>query len=161
MWFRSTLVLFLVLLPNLAPPADSPRDTLALLNALRLDPNSVYPIATKNRIELHEADAVISLSDGKLAFFEPFEGHITGFVFSGVGHVLAVPRDPAEKQQIARFLGAPILDQQFFSGYFRFTDETAQDLLGQLQREGITPAPDNEFIVAWRPQLERFNPTHV
>ncbi len=159
MWLRSALALFL-LFPYSAIPPESPRETLASLNALRIDNQSVYPIASKNRIELHEADAIISFSDGKLAFFEPFEGQITGFVFSGVGHVLAIPRDPVEKQQIARFLGAPILDQQFFSGYFRFTDETAQDLLGQLQREDITPSPDNEFAAAWRPQLERFNSTH-
>jgi hypothetical protein len=160
MWIRSTLALFLLVLPCSAYSADSPRDTLAALNALRLDSQAVYTISAKNRIELHQPDAVISFSDGKLVFFQPFEGQITGFVFSGIGHVLAVPRDQAEKQQIARFLGAPILDQQFLSGYFRFTDETAQDLLGQLQREALTPSPDNAFVAMWRPQLERLNATH-
>jgi len=160
MWLRSAFAVFLLLLPFSVHSADSPRDTLGALNALRLDPQAIYRIASKDRIELHEADAVISFSDGQIALFEPFEGHITGFVFSGAGHVLAVPRDSAEKQQIARFLGAPILDQHFFSGYFRFTDDTAQDLLGQLRREDIAPVPDNEFISAWQPQLERLNPTH-
>ena len=160
MWLRSTVAVFFILLPCCVQSADSPRDTLAALNALRLDDQAVYPIASKNRVELHQADAVISFSDGKIAFFEPFQGQVTGFVFSGVGHVLAIPRDSAEKQQIARFLGAPILDQQFFSGYFRFTDDTAKDLLAQFQREDITPAPDNEFISIWRSQLERLNPTH-
>jgi hypothetical protein len=160
MWIRSTIVLIFVLLPISAHSSDSPRDTLAALNALRLDNQAVYTIAAKNRIEVHQPDAVISFSDGKFAFFEPFDHQITGFVFSGIGHVLVVPRDQVEKQQIARFLGTPILDQQFFSGYFRFTDDTAQDLLGQLQRESLTPTPDNAFIAMWHPQLERLNATH-
>lgn len=160
MWIRSTIVLIFVLLPFSAHSSDSPRDTLAALNALRLDNQAVYTISAKNRIEIHQPDTVISFSDGKFAFFEPFDQQITGFVFSGIGHVLVVPRDQVEKQQIARFLGTPILDQQFFSGYFRFTDDTAQDLLGQLQREGLTPTPDNAFIAMWHPQLERLNATH-
>jgi Peptidase family M1 domain len=160
MWIRSTTALIFLILPLSVHSADSPRDTLANLNALGLNTQSVYTISAKNRVEIHQPDAVISFSDGKLALFEPFEGQITGFVFSGIGHVLVVPRNQAEKQQIARFIGAPILDEQFFSGYFRFTDDTAQDLLSQFQRESLSPAPDNAFIALWGPQLERLNGTH-
>jgi hypothetical protein len=160
MWIRSTFALILFLLPFPIYSADSPRDTLAQLNALRLDPQAIYTITAINRIELHQPDSVISFSDGKLAFFQPFEGHINGFVFSGIGHILALPHDTAEKQQMARFLGAPILDEQFFSGYFRFTDDSAHDLLDQFQRENITPKPDDAFISVWLPQIERLNATH-
>jgi len=95
-----------------------------------------------------------------LAFFQPFEGRVTGFVFSGIGHTLALPRDPAEKQQMARFLGAPLLDQQFVSMYARFTDDTAQDLLSQFHRAALQPASDAPFASLWLPQLERLNPSH-
>src|SRR5580658_6008039 len=113
---RSVLFVFLFLTAPARPAADtSPREVLASLNALRLDPAHVYTISSEDRIELRQGDLVIALERGKLAFFQPYEGHITGFVFSGLGHTLALPRDPAEKQQMARFLGAPVLDQQFVS----------------------------------------------
>lgn len=160
MRLRCIFVLVLSLLPLGAYSADSPRDTLAALNALRLDTEAVYLISAKDRIEIHQPDATLYFTDGKLVLFQPFDGRITGFVFSGIGHALALPRDPNEKQQLARFLGAPILDQPFFSGYFRFTDDTAQDLLSQFQRAGVTPSPDPGFISLWQGPLERLNLNH-
>lgn len=154
------LILLLSLLPFRALAADSPRDVLASLNALRLDSQAIYLISAKDRIEIHQPDVTLYFTDGKLVFFQPFEGRITGFVFSGIGHALALPHDPTEKQQLARFLGAPILDQPFFSGYFRFTDDTAQDLFSQFQRAGISPSPDAAFLSLWQGPLERLNPNH-
>jgi peptidase M1-like protein len=161
MRFRSALFVWLFLRALALPAAEpTPRDVLATLNALRLDSDHVYTLSASDRMELRRGDLVITFERGKLAFFEPFEGHITGFVFSGDGHTLALPRDPAEKQQLARFLGAPVLDQDFVSIYARFTDDTAQNLLAELARASIQPAPDVAFTALWLPQLERFNPTH-
>jgi hypothetical protein len=158
---RSALFIFLFLcVPTLRAADSSPRETLAALNALRLDSAHVYTLSAGDRIELREGDLVLSFERGKLVFLQPFDGLVTGFVFSGVGHTLALPRDPAEKQQMARFLGAPVLDQQFVSIYARFSNETAQDLLGQLNRASLQPAPDEEFTSLWLPQLGRLNPTH-
>jgi hypothetical protein len=157
----SALVGFLFLIVSATPGADpSPREALAALNALRLDSAHVYTISAEDRIELHQGDLVIAFERGKLAFFQPYEGHVTGFVFSGLGHTLALPRDPAEKQQLARFLGAPVLDQQFVSIYARFTDDTAQDLLAQFTRANLQPAPDDAYASLWLPQVERLNPDH-
>src|SRR3974377_2011104 len=108
------IFVFLLSLPLGAHAGDSPRDILTALNALRLDPEAVYVISAKDRIEIHQSDATLYFTDGKLVLFQPFEGRVTGFVFSGIGHVLALPRAPSEKQQLARFLGSPILDQPFF-----------------------------------------------
>jgi Peptidase family M1 domain len=158
---RVLLFLFSCFWPAFALAADSsPRELLASLNALGIDPQKVFTIAAKDRIEIRQPDIVIALEDGKLAFFQPFEGHVTGFVFSGVGHVLATPRDPVEKQQMARFLGAPLLDQQFVSAYFRFTNDAAEDLSAQLQRAGLTPVVDAAFAALWQPQVDRLNPSH-
>lgn len=153
---------FVLLCLSFASPAaaTSPRDTLAALNSLRLDSERVYSISQTDRIELHAADMVIALEGGKLAFYQPFEGHITGFVFSGIGHTLAIPHDPGEKQQMARFLGAPILDQTFVSIYARFTDDTAKELLAQLKQASLQPAPDASFAALWQSNIERLNPTH-
>jgi Peptidase family M1 domain len=160
-WITFFALIFCLSFPFASFPSESsPREQLASLNSLRLNPEAVYTISPNDRIEFHHADVVFSLSEGKVAFFQPYQGHITGAVFSGLGHVLALPRDPAEKQQLARFLGAPILDQQFVSGYFRFTDETAQALLDEFKRAGLTPAAEPAFTSLWFPQLERLNPSH-
>jgi hypothetical protein len=139
---------------------SSPRELLTALNALAIDSQHVYTVSTKDRVELRKADTVLAFQDGKIAFFQSFEGHITGFVFSGIGHIVALPRDPVEKQQVARFLGAPVLDEQFLSAYVRFTDGTDQDLLREFQRAGITPAVDEQFASLWWTSLDRLNPSH-
>ncbi len=158
---RSALFAALLLCVPLCAGADSsPREILALLNTLRIDSTSVYTISSADRIEVRQGDLLISFERGKLAFFQPFEGRVTGFVFSGVGHTLALPRDHVEKQQLARFLGTPVLDQQFVSIYARFSDDTARDLLAQLNRASLQPASDEAFAALWLPQLERLNPTH-
>ncbi len=168
MKLRLVLVTFLLVMPLVSraassePTADapSPREILASLNALRLDGQAVYSVMPKDRIEIRQPDITLYFTEGRIAFFQPFEGRITGFVFSGLGHALALPREPVEKQQMARFIGSPVMDQQFVSAYVRFTDDTAKDLLVELQHAGVTPAADSAFAALWLYQLERFNPTH-
>ena len=150
----------LFFLPSSSAVNSSPRDLLAALNALRLDSEHVYMIAPSDRIEIRRGDIALALDQGKLAFFQPFEGHITGFAFSGIGHSLAIPHDPIEKQQMARFLGMPILDQQFVSIYARFTDDTAEELTAQLSHSSSPPAPDAALGALWLSTIERLNPTH-
>jgi Peptidase family M1 domain len=155
------LVVFGSLFPSICTAAESsPRELLTALNALAIDSQHVYTVSTKDRVELRKADTVLAFQDGKIAFFQSFDGHITGFVFSGIGHVVALPRDPVEKQQIARFFGVPVLDEQFLSAYVRFTDGTGEDLLRELQRAELAPAVDEKFAALWRDSLERLNPSH-
>ena len=128
-----------------AAPAQSPRELYDALNALRLDPAATYQIVNSNRIELRRGDVEMYLEEGKLAFFAPIDGRVTGFVFSGRGHALAFPREVAEKQQMARFLGAPVLDQEFLGAYVRFTDDAAQELLRQFHAANLAPQTDSTF----------------
>jgi hypothetical protein len=161
MRFRSAVFFLLVFCgPAVSAAEQSPREVLNLLNGLRLDAQHVYTISPQDRIELRQGDLAIDFEQGKLAFFQPFEGRITGLVFSGVGHTLALPRDPVEKQQMALFLGTPVLDQEFVSIYARFTDDCAKDLLTQFNRASVKVAADESFSSLWVPQLERLNPTH-
>ena len=155
------LVVFGFLFPSICTAAESsPRELLTALNALAIDSQHVYMVSTKDRVELRKADTVLAFQDGKIAFFQAFDGRITGFVFSGIGHIVALPRDPVEKQQIARFFGVPVLDEQFLSAYVRFTDGTGEDLLRELQRAELAPAVDEKFAALWRDSLERLNPSH-
>jgi len=105
----------------------SPHELYDALNALRIDSSAIYEVASSDRVELRRSDVQLSFEQGKFAFLAPLNGRVTGAVFSGRGHALAAPRDPVEKQQMARFLGAPILDQDFTNVCLRFTDETAAE----------------------------------
>jgi hypothetical protein len=141
-------------------PAKSPHEIFEQLNALRLDSSSVYHVAESNRLELRKGDIQISFEEGNLAFFLPVDGRITGMVFSGRGHTLSTPRGVMEKQQMARFLGAPVLDQEFISAYIRFTDDTADDILRQLHNANVATQINVPFISNWESLLSQLNPPH-
>jgi hypothetical protein len=155
------LISLFLLIPCPASAADkSPHEIYDALNALRLDPATTYQILPENRIQLRRGDVLISFEEGKLAFLAPFNGRVTGAVFSGRGHTLALPRDPVEKLQLYRFLGAPVLDQDFLTAYLRFTDDTADELLGQLQHANLTAQSDSAFASLMDPIPASLNSSH-
>jgi len=56
MRLRLLLVVFGVLFPSISGAADSsPRELLTALNALTIDSQHVYTVATKDRVELRKA----------------------------------------------------------------------------------------------------------
>ena len=146
--------------PALRSADRTPHETYDQLNALRLDSGTVYTITSSARIELRKGDARISFEEGKMAFFLPLDGRISGVAFAGRGHVLSLPRDAIEKQQLARFLGVPVLDQYFSQAYLRFTDDTAEELLRQLNSAKIIPQSDVEVAGRWVPTITALNPSH-
>src|SRR5580704_7630204 len=148
-----------VMMPATASAAEkSPRELYDALNALRIDPAATYTIDGAHRIELRRADVQLSLEGGQLGFFTALDGRTTGAVFAGRGHALGVPRGAVEKQQMARFLGAPLLDQEFTYAYLRFTDDTMDDLLLQLHAAKIEPQQDSAFASRWDALLATVNP---
>ena len=158
---RGVVALFLLASTVSSVRAEqSPHDTYNALNALRPDPATVYTLTPENRIELRRSDLKLSLDEGRLAFFAPSEGRVTGLVFAGRGHALAMPRDTVEKQQLGRFLGAPILDQGFTTAYVRFTDDTPAELLAQFKSANLTAETDAAFAGGWDALVARYNPGH-
>lgn len=154
--------LWCLLAPTVFPATERPPHELYdAINALRVDPAAVYHLVPANRIELRRGDAVLSFEEGTLAFFSPLNGRITGAVFVGRGHALAVPRDPVEKQQMGHFLGAPVLDQEFNSGYLRFTDGTADELLHQFQAANLALETDSSLNAQWESSMALLNPLHT
>lgn len=144
--------------PTPSPAAERTAHQLYdALTALRLDPAATYQLSSANRIELRRGEVEIYFEDGKLTFFAPIDGRITGFVFAGRGHALAFPREPVEKQQMAHFLGATVLDQVFISAYVRFTDDSAADLLRQFHAASLTPQNDAAFASDSDPFLAQAN----
>jgi len=124
MWPRAFTFSLIILLCATSPsaqqpPPREPRALLVALNRVQVDPAAIYKVDASSHVELRRGDARLLFEEGFLAFFSPLEGRISGAVFSGRGHILAIPRDPVEKQQLAHFLGAPVIDQDFTSAYSR------------------------------------------
>ncbi len=154
--------LWCLLAPAAFPATErSAHELYDAIKALRVDPTNVYRIAPANHIQLRRGEAVLSFEEGTLSFFLPLDGQITGAVFSGRGHVLAAPREPVEKQQMGRFLGAPILDQEFIRGYIRFTDDTADDLLRQFHAANIAAQTDSSAAAQWDSAVAGLNPAYT
>ena len=154
----AALVLSCFVTPALCSAAEnSPHQIYNALNAVRLDSAATYQVVTANRIELRRGDVELYFEEGEIGFFAPLDGKITGFVFSGRGHALAFPREPVEKQQMARFLGATVLDQVFLSAYVRFTDDAADELRHQFQSAKISAQTDTAFTERSDPLLTELN----
>src|SRR5271168_2601255 len=144
---------------NTPPPVTSrdPHELYDALSALRVDPAAVYRLEAENRVSLRRGDATLSFDEGKLGFLTALDGRITGAVFSGRGHAVAAPRDPVEKQQMAVFLNASVLDEDFTSAYLRFTDGTPDELLGELRNNKLAPENDPGFAARWESMVAQFN----
>jgi hypothetical protein len=99
------------------------------LRSVGLDAERVYKVreAVIDREDLH-----VYLTDGTLAFLKSVDGRITGAVFDGEGEVLIKPPDRTERSSLGLFTGLGILNDHFSSAYFRFNDDTAQELQARL-----------------------------
>ncbi len=140
-----------------APDLSDPRALYQTLNDLKLDATRVYSVKDLT----FRRDAFrFSLTDGSLAFLQPIDGHITGAVFVGSGHISGAPRDPGERRTLSRALGVPILDQAFYTAYLRFTDDTAAELLHQIQTGESEVEPNAAFAAKWVQPLASFAPSH-
>jgi Peptidase family M1 domain len=167
---RGVVLLTACALPAALPPygfanqatgsSSAPTDPRALyqaLNETRLDTAHVYTI---HELNLRRDVVSLTLDDGKLAFFEPLGGRITGAVFTGRGHIIATPRDRGERLSLAQYLGVPILDQTFSRAYLRFTDGTASEIEQQIASGADAATNDTEFAESWEQVIANLNPWH-
>ncbi|HMC29864.1 MAG TPA: hypothetical protein VKL99_03450, partial [Candidatus Angelobacter sp.] len=135
---------------NTAPASAPAANAVALYRELlnpTFDPKDVYQI---REVSILREDLHISISDGTMALMREVNGHVTGAVFEGVGEVLLVPPNRAERTSLALFTGSAVLEQRFQSAYFRFADDT----LAQELRAGFrSPAQIDEaqeFAARWQ-----------
>ncbi len=137
--------------------ASDPHALVHQLNELRVDSSKVY---TVHELSIGRDVARFTFMDGKLAFLQAIDGRITGAVFNGRGHVIALPHEAGERRSLVRFLGEPILDQTFSKAYLRFTDDTAAELMRQIQSDGADAAANPEFAEEWDKLAPALAPTH-
>ncbi|HEU4413170.1 MAG TPA: M1 family aminopeptidase [Candidatus Angelobacter sp.] len=130
-----------------APPSTAVELYRELLTPA-LDPKDVYQIRD---VSILREDLHISISDGTMALMRAVNGHVTGAVFEGMGEVLMVPPNRAERTSLALFTGSAVLEQHFQSAYFRFFDDS---VVKELRAGFRAPADDaSEFIARWQEPL--------
>jgi hypothetical protein len=111
-----------------AVPAG-PKDLYDQIKAFSLGGGS----ATVKGLSLRR-DRAVMIFDGTFYFAKPIEGHVTGAVFVGNGKFTAeVPPGEFELQNVRRLLHADIVEGEFSTAVFRFSDDTFESL-------GQTPA---------------------
>jgi hypothetical protein len=108
----------------------STRDLATSLADSSFDPKQCFRV---RNIRLEKEDLRIYLTDGYLIFAKPVEGRRLAAYFyaeheAGDGEILLVPPDAAERTTLARFSGAPTLDEHFRGGLLLFTDQTGEQL---------------------------------
>jgi hypothetical protein len=128
--------------------AASPSGSVALYRELlnpSFDAKDVYQV---REVSFLLEDLHISLSDGTVAFVREVNGHITGAMFEGMGEVLLVPPNRAERTSLALFTGSAVLEQRFQSAYLRFYDDkTVTELRAGLRGHAEDA---QEFITRWQ-----------
>jgi hypothetical protein len=123
--------------------SSGPAESLYLqLSNVGLDSARVFKVrdSSIDRPSIH-----ITLEDGTIAFTQDIFGKITGAFFEGDGEVLLVPPNEVERKSLSLFTGMAILEERFSTAYFRFNDQTANELQPGLR------APDEAqgFIKRW------------
>ena len=112
------------------------------LGNVGLDKSRVY---RARDISIDRAVFHITLDDGVIAFTEDVAGRVTGAFFVGDGEVLLTPPNQIERASMMLQTGAAILEERFFSAYFRFNDDTFAELQPTLQ----PPENAQDFVSQW------------
>jgi len=123
-------------------PSGAAESLYLRLGSVGLDSKRVFRVrqASLDRGSIH-----ISLDDGTIAFTEEVDGHVTGAIFVGDGELLLIPPNSVERNSVAFFTGAAILEERFSFAYFRFND----DLLAELKTSLRAADQPGDFVELW------------
>lgn len=133
--FRSRCFLSLCLLtPTLWAAPRSAKDIAASLAGASFDPEQCFRVRD---IRIEREDLRLFLTDGYLIFAKPVDGRRVAAYFyaeneAGDGEVLLVPPDKAERTTLARFSGAPNLNEHIKGALLLFTDNTGDQLAAEI-----------------------------
>ena len=73
-------------------------------------------------------DAGTFILNGVLVFFAPVNGRVTGAAFFGHGTFELIPPIEVEKKSLAQLTKEPALHEEFDQAFFRFSDDTYDDV---------------------------------
>ena len=116
--------------------AGSAADLARAVKETGLDPQECYRV---RELTLVRDDARLYLTEGYLIFSKPVAGRRISAVFTaetetGDAELLLMPATRDERRSLAGYAGTPNLDEHFENGILIFTDNTAGELLEQIQR---------------------------
>jgi hypothetical protein len=133
--------------------ADIQEMYTAIRNA-SLDSNRVIQI---DEYSFSKEGAEFIFDSGSVYFFEPIDDRSMAAFFTGRGIIRLSPSDKIERQQIRRFTGKEILEQEFEQGLFLFTDST-YEIIANKQKMAVHPLGDIiEEAIEFRERIrERF-----
>jgi hypothetical protein len=134
--------------PNAAQTQREEGKGLELYREILSPSLSAQDVHGIRELSIQREDIHISFTDGTIGLMRAVDGHITGAVFEGVGEILLIAPDRAERTSLALFTGSAVLERRFTSAYLRFVD----DKLADEFRSGFRPAPEEgtqEFIARW------------
>lgn len=120
-------------------------DIAAALQQARLDPEQTYRV---RELQLSRGDIKLYLTDGLLSFVTPVAGRTFGAVFTTYGidtgdaEVLVMPPPRSERVSLASFTNSPNLDEHFHSVLLLFSDDSAAELLSQIQSRPVRKAAE-------------------
>ncbi len=147
----------LALLPALrAADALTAAEIGRKLGEITLDPQQTYRV---RELQLTRGDIDIYLTEGVLSFLSPVAGRYVAAAFTiegaeaGDAEILVLPPRRSERASLASFAKTPNLDEHFRSAIFLFSDNTANELLSQLQDKPVHKAP--ELAAQFAPVLDR------
>src|SRR3990172_6323375 len=151
------LALLLLLAGPLAGRAQQAAALLDELHRIGLDAPQTFKVTD---LYLQRDALRLLLRHGTLVFLAPVAGRVTGALFEGAGEVLVVPPQPAERQQLVKFTGSPLLTESFARLSLRFTRPTFEELRAQMASGHGEPAHDPELLERWEPLLAPLNRAH-
>ncbi len=105
-------------------PAEELMKTYAQLRALHGGPQS----AVAENVEFKRDSATFRFVSGRMALAAPVGGHVVAAYFEGSGSFQLQAPTPAMRNQLARFAGGPVLNDEFEKAVFFFTDDSATEL---------------------------------
>lgn len=130
----SSIVLSFILISRLGQCSDrsasSGLDTYEELKELALNSHKV---AVVQDFVLRKDAATFEVKEGEIYLFQPIQDKITGAVFIGHGVFEFTAPTEIEKYQLKRFTGSEVLSKSFNELYFRFTDNTAEKLMNEVE----------------------------
>jgi hypothetical protein len=128
----------------------TPSEAAAALKQLSFDAQRCWRVRD---LHLAREDVKLYLTEGYLVLSQPLGRGPVAALFTtdiehGDGEVIVMPPTLEERQTMARFTGAPNLNEHFKNALLLFTDETGAELARLAEENAAKPAPEMGALLA-------------